>query len=213
MELRSRSLAEFETGDPDPKVPGPLSLVTEGSGKPVPNPGPTLCSTAEEARASTSHPGTAGLMGVTLRTPIAGFSQMLGATDAVDNPDVYAECDVALEVGPEARPTQPPPPPWIADASYGYPEDLELYGSPDTVNIEYILSVDVTPLSSISTSGMDATTCPDMSVSVEMGTSISIDFDDRTREIQDVATRSELDDTVGAARFGNPSIVLPLLLR
>jgi len=87
---------------------------------------------------------------------------------------------------------------------------LLLYGSPDTVNIEDILSVDVTPLSSISTSGMDATTCPDMSVarsvSVEMGTSMSIDFDDRTREIQDVATRSELDDTVGVARFQNPSL-------
>jgi len=85
MELRSCSLAEVETGDPDPGVPGPSSLVTEGSGKPVPDPGPILCSTTEEAGASTSHPGTAGLMGITLRTPIAGFSQMLGATGAVDN--------------------------------------------------------------------------------------------------------------------------------
>jgi len=71
MELRSRSLAEVETGDPDPGVLGPSSLVTEGSGEPVPDPGPTLCSISEEAGASTSHPGTAGLMGVTLRTPIA----------------------------------------------------------------------------------------------------------------------------------------------
>jgi len=91
MELRSRSLAEAETGDPDPGVPSTSSLVTEGSGKPVSDPGPTLCSTTEDAGASTSHPGTAGLMGVTLRTRIAGFSQMLGATGAVDNPDVYAE--------------------------------------------------------------------------------------------------------------------------
>ena len=36
-------------------------------------------------------------MGVTLRTPNAEFPQMLGATGAFDNPDVYAECDVALE--------------------------------------------------------------------------------------------------------------------
>ena len=44
------------------------------------------------------------------------------------------------------------------DASTSDPVDLELYGSPNTVNVEDILSVDVTPLSSISTSG------PDMSV-------------------------------------------------
>jgi len=44
------------------------------------------------------------------------------------------------------------------------------------------------------------------SVSIELGTSMSVDFDDRTREIQDIATRSELDDTVGAARrFRSPS--------
>jgi len=200
----------------DPGVPGPSSLVIEGSGKPVPDPGPTLCSTSEEARASTSHPDTAGLMGVTLRISIAGFSQMLGVnsqmlgvTGAVDNPDVYADCDVALEAGLEARPTQPAHPPRIVDAPSGYPEDLELYGSLDTVNIDDILSVDVTPLSSISTSGMDATACPDMSVarsvSVDLGTSTQVDFDDRMREIQNVAT-SEIDVTVGAgaARFRNP---------
>ena len=64
---------------------------------------------------------------------------------------------------------------------------MELNGSNDTVNIEDILSVDVTPLSSISISGMDATPCPDMSVaksvSVDLGTSMSVDFDDRMREI------------------------------
>jgi len=171
--------------------PRPLALVTEGSGEPVPDPGPTLCSISEVAGASTSHPGTAGLMGVTLRTPITEFPQMLGATGAFDNPDVYAECDVALEAGPEARPTQPPHPQRIVDVSTSDPLDLELYGSPDTVNIEDILSVDVTPLSSISTSGMDATACPNMSVarsvSVELGTSMAVDFDDRMRQIQDVA--------------------------
>jgi len=99
-------------------------------------------------------------MGVTLRTPIAGLSQMLGATGAVDNLDVYAECDVALEAGHEARPTQPPHAQRIADISTGDPVDLELYGSPDTLNIQDILSVDVTPLSSISTS------VPDMSVNL-----------------------------------------------
>ena len=104
-ELRSHILAEVETGDSGPGVPGPSSLVTEGTGKPVPATGPTLWSTSEEAGASTSHPGTAGLMGVTLRTPTAGSSQMLGATGAVDNPDIYAERDVALQAGPEARPT------------------------------------------------------------------------------------------------------------
>jgi len=57
------------------------------------------------------------------------------------------------------RAPQPPHQPRIADVSSGYPEDLELYGSPDTVNVEDILSVEVMPLSSISASGMDATTC------------------------------------------------------
>jgi len=198
MELRSRILAEVEVGDPDPGVPGPSPFVTEGSGEPVPDPGPTLSSISEVAGAITSHPGTAGLMGVTLRTSIAEFPQMLGATGAFDNPDVYAECDVAMEAGPEARPTQPPHPQRIADVSTSDPVDLELYGSPDTVNIDDILSVDVTPLSSISTSG------PDMSVttSVELGTSMAVDFDDRGREIQDTAAAMlELGDTVGAYRF------------
>jgi len=77
MELCSRILAEVETGDSGPGVPGPSSLVAEGSGKPVPDTGPSLRSTSEEAGASTSHPGTAGLMGVTLRIPTAGSSQML----------------------------------------------------------------------------------------------------------------------------------------
>ena len=35
---------------------------------------------------------------------------------------------------------------------------------PDTLDIEDVLSIDVTPLSSIPTSGVDATPCPDMSV-------------------------------------------------
>jgi len=159
--LRSRILAEVEVGDPDPGVPGPSPLVTEGSGEPVPDPGPTLSSISEVA-ASTSHPGTAGLMGVTLRTPIAEFPQMLGATGAFDNPDVYAECDTTMEVGPEARPTLPPHPQRIADVSTSDPVDLELYGSPDTVNIDDILNVDMTPLSSISTS------VPDMSVATSV---------------------------------------------
>jgi len=90
MELCSRVLAEVETGDSCPGVPGPSSLVTEGSGKPVPDTGPTLCSTSEVAGASTLYPGTAGLMGVTLRNPTAGSSQMFGTIAAVDNPDVYA---------------------------------------------------------------------------------------------------------------------------
>ena len=119
---------------------------------------------------------------------------MLGATGAVDNPDIYVEYDVALEAGPEARPTQPPHPSLIVDVLSGYPENLGTSGTTDTVNTEDILSVDVTPLLSISISGMDATPCPDMSVaksvSVDPGTSMSVDFDDHTREIQDTAAMS-----------------------
>jgi len=119
-----------------------------------------------------------------------------------------------LESGPEARPTQPPHPQRIADVSTSDPVDLELYGSPDMVNIDDILSVDVTPLSSISTSG------PDMSVamSVELGTSMAVDFDDRSREIQDTAAAllelADMDATdatataIGASRFlRNPSLL------
>ena len=128
---------------------------------------------------------------------------MLGATGAVDNPDVYAECDVALKAGPEARPTQPPHPQRIADVLTGDSVDLELYGSPDTVNIKDNLSVDVTPLSSISTSGQDMSVVE--SVSADRGTLMSVDFDDRMREIQNV----EIADTaaiVGARRSsGDPS--------
>jgi len=91
MVFRSRILAGVEVGDPDPGVPGPSPLVTEGSGEPVPDPGPTVSSISEVAEASTSHPGTAGLMGVALRTSIVEFPQMLGATGAFDNPDVYAD--------------------------------------------------------------------------------------------------------------------------
>jgi len=74
------------------------------------------------------------------------------------------------------------------------------------VNIEDILSVEVTPLSSIYISGMDATPCPDMSVaksvSVDLGTSMSVDFDDRAREIPDTATMIEFStDTIGARKF------------
>jgi len=113
---------------------------------------------------------------------------------------VYAECDVAMEAGPKARPTQPPHP-----QRNVYAEDLELYGSPDTVNIDDILNVDMTPLSSISTSG------PDMSVamSFELGTSTAVDFDNRMREIHDTGAAPEIEDTaIGASRFRNPSIMM-----
>jgi len=143
MELRSRVLAEVETGDSDPGVPGPSSPLTEGSGEPVPVSAMSHRSITEEPGASISHPSTAGLMGATLRAPIAGSFQMLGTTGAIANPDVHAdiESDLALEAGPEARPTQPPHPSLIVDVPSGYPEDLELYGSPDTVNVEDILSI------------------------------------------------------------------------
>jgi len=71
-----------------------------------------------------------------------------------------------------------------------------------------ILSVDVTPLAS----GAHATSCPDMSVaaskSVDLATSVSADFDDRTREIQNTATSEFADTKAGANQpFRNPSIV------
>ena len=73
------------------------------------------------------------------------------------------------------------------------------------MNVEDVLSVDVTPLSSISTSGPDMSMAK--SVSVDPGTSMSVDFDDRDREIQDTAAAMlELADTAGASRrFRNPS--------
>ena len=67
MELRSRVLAEVETGDSGPGVASPSSLVTEGSGEPVPASAMSHRSITEEAGASLSHPCTAGLIGATLR--------------------------------------------------------------------------------------------------------------------------------------------------
>jgi len=88
----------------------------------------------------------------------------------------------------------------IVDVPSGYPEDLETFATLDTVNIEDILSVDVTPLMSISTSGMDVTSCPNMSVaafmSIDLGTSMFVDLDDRAMEIQNTAmATSEFADT------------------
>ena len=75
-------------------------------------------------------------------------------------------------MGIEVRPTQPPHPLWIVDVPSGYPEDLETFGTRDTVDMTDILSVDVTPLAS----GAHATSCLDMSVaaskSVDLGTSV-----------------------------------------
>jgi len=178
MELRSGVLAEVETGDSAPGVPGPSSLLTEGSGELVPDSAMSHHSITEEAGASPSHPSTAGLMGATLRAQIAGSSQMLRTVGAIVNPDVLAdiEHDLALEAGTEVRPTQPPHPPLVVDVPSGYPEDLGTFDTPDMVNIEDTLSVDVTPLSSISISGMDVTSFPDVSVawsmSVNLGTSV-----------------------------------------
>ena len=74
---------------------------------------------------------------------------------------------------------------------------------PDTVDIVDIFSVDVTTLAF----GVYATSCPDtsdaVSMSVDLGTSMSIDFDDRIREIQNPLTS---DDVVGAYSFLNPSL-------
>jgi len=121
MELRSRVLAEVETGDSGPGVPGPSIQLTEGSGEPVPDSAMSHRSITEDAGASLSHPSTAGLMGATLRAPIAGSSQMLGTTGAVVNPDADTELDLALEAGIEVRSTQPPHPSLIVDVPSGYP--------------------------------------------------------------------------------------------
>jgi len=150
MELRSRVLAEVDTGDSGPGVPGPSSLVTEGSGEPVPDSAMSRRSITEEAGANLSHPGTAGLMGATLRAPIAGSSQMLGSIGTVVNPDVHADVLVS-EVGTEVRPTQLPQPLRIVDVPSGYPEDMSVAASKP----------------------------------VDLDTSMSVDFDDRTREIKD----------------------------
>jgi len=139
-------------------------------------------------------------MGATLRAPIAGPFQISGTTGAVVNLDVHIdiEYDLALEAGPEVRPTQPPHPSLIVDVPSGYPEDLGTFSTPDTLDIEDIPSVDVTPLSSIAISGVDATPCSDMSVarsvSVGSGTSMSVDFDDRARKIYDTVAMPEIED-------------------
>jgi len=93
-----------------------------------------------------------------------------------------------------------PHPSLIVDVPSGYPEDLETFGTLDTVDVTDIFSVDVTPLASISTTGMHATSCPDMSVVASM----CVDFDDRTREIQGTSTSDV--GIAGAYSFRNPSI-------
>ena len=146
-------MAEVETGDSGPGVPGPSSLVTEGSGELVADSVTSHSSIANVAGASLSHPDTAGLMGATLRAPIASSSQMLGSIGAAVNPDVHVdieiEHDLTLEAGSEAWPTQPPHPSLVVDMPSGYPEDLETFGTPNTIDIADIYrdtSVDVTPL-------------------------------------------------------------------
>jgi len=113
------------------------------------------------------------------------------------------------QAGTEVRPTQPSHPSLIVNVPSGYPEDLETFGTPDTVDITDILSVDVTPLTSISANGMDVTSCPDMSVtaskSVDLGTSMSVGFDDRVREVQDPSTSPDVG-IAGAYSFRNPSV-------
>jgi len=61
--------------------------------EPVPDSAMSHRSITEGAGASPSYPSTAGLLGATLRAPIAGFSQMLGTIGA------DTEHDLALEAG------------------------------------------------------------------------------------------------------------------
>jgi len=47
-----------------------------------------------------------------------------------------------------------------------------------------------------------------VAMSVELGTSMAVDFDDRSREIQDTAAAMlELGDTAGARSLQNSSII------
>ena len=74
------------------------------------------------------------------------------------------------------------------------------------MNIDDILNVDMTPLSSIFTSGPDRP----VAMSVELGTSTAVDFDDRMREIHGTGDAPEIYDTaIGASSrsFRNPSHV------
>ena len=108
MELRSRLLAQVDPGDLGPGVPGPSTLETEGSGELVMSHSPI----ADVTRASPSHPDTAGLMGATLRAPIASSPQMFGSVSAMLHPDAIADIETGfgMEAGSEVQPTQPPHP-------------------------------------------------------------------------------------------------------
>ena len=145
--------------------------MTEGSGELVPVSVMSHSSIADIAGANFSHPDTSGLMGATLRAPIASSPQMLGSIGAAFNPDVLAHVeighDLVLEAGFEVQPTQPPHPPLVVDTPSGFPEDSGTLGTPDTADIVDIFGDDVTPLAS----GIDATSGPDLS----MVASISVD--------------------------------------
>ena len=112
MELRSRLLAQVDPGDLGPGVHGPSTLETEGSGELVPVSIMSHSPIADVTRASPSHPDTAGLMGATLRVPIASSPQMFGSVSAMLHPDAIADIETGfgMEAGSEVQPTQPPHP-------------------------------------------------------------------------------------------------------
>jgi len=122
-------LAKVEPGDSSPEVPGPSTLETEGSGE-LPISVMSRSSTTNIAGANPSHPDTAGLMGATLRAPIASSTQMLGSVGAALNPDANADVEIGfeptlltgLEAGSEVQPTQPPHPPLDINIPSGYPD-------------------------------------------------------------------------------------------
>jgi len=168
--------AKVESEDSGPGVTGPSSLVTEGRGELVPVSVMSHRSIADVAGSSLSHPDTAGLMGATLRVPIASSPQMLGSIGAAFNPDVLVDVETGygaeLEAGSEVQPTQPPHPPVVVDTSSGYPEDSDTVmgdvDMPDIANIYRDFSVDVTPLVSVSISGIDSTSGPELSVAASI---------------------------------------------
>jgi len=90
---------------------------------------------------------------------------MLGSFNPDVLEDVETEYGLALEAGSEVQPTQPPHPSVVDDTPSGYPEDSGTIGMPNIVDI---FSVDDTPLASLSVSGVDATSYPDLSVAASI---------------------------------------------
>ena len=130
---------------------------------------------------------------------------MLRSVGAVVNPDVEIGRDLTLEADSEARSTQPPHPSLIVDVPSGYSEDLETFGTPDTIDVTDILCVDVTPLAS----DVHTTSCPDLSVAKPMSIDPSAYYiiaESGTHQEFRSPSTSVDDVGIGAYSFRNPSL-------